>query len=85
MAGVLVGGARVPLTDEPRQIAPTSADPSRQDATHVVSENIDDTPRHPNSTSRDVSRQAATDLDIFEHPYVKKLASLRRRPPSVGC
>jgi len=59
--------------DEPRQVAPTSADTSRQDATRVVPENMDDTPRQPTSTSREEPRQVATDLDIFEHPYVKKL------------
>ena len=59
--------------DEPRQPASTSADLSRQDATHVVAENQDDNPRQPASTGRDMSRQVATDLDIFEHPYVKRL------------
>jgi hypothetical protein len=59
--------------DEPRQPAPPSADTSRQDATHFPAGIIDDNPRQPASTSRDVSRRVATDIDIFEHPYVKRL------------
>jgi hypothetical protein len=70
---VATAGAPEPTHDEQRQAVPTSADPSRQDATRVVAENMDDTPRQSASTSRDTSRQAATDLDIFEHPYVKRL------------
>ena len=29
--------------------------------------------RKPEATERDLSRRVATDLDIFEHPYVKRL------------
>jgi hypothetical protein len=50
-------------------------DELRQDATHVASAILDDEPRQPGSTSRDASRPVATDLDIFEHPYVKRLES----------
>ena len=59
--------------DEPRQSISTGLDLSRRVATHVVEENKDDKRRQPEATERDVSRQAATDLDIFEHPYVKRL------------
>jgi hypothetical protein len=51
----------------------TGRDLSRQVATHVVEENKDDKERQLDPTERDLSRQAATDLDIFEHPYVKRL------------
>lgn len=59
--------------DEPRHEAPTSPDVSRPVATPVVEEIKDDEPRQPHATERDVSRQVASDLDIFEHPYVKRL------------
>jgi hypothetical protein len=59
--------------DEPRQEAPTGLDMSRPVATPVVEESKDGEPRQPHATALDVSRQAATDLDIFEHPYVRRL------------
>jgi len=59
--------------DESRHEAPTSPDLSRPVATQAVEENKDDKRRQPEATERDLSRQAATDLDIFEHPYVKRL------------
>jgi hypothetical protein len=59
--------------DEPRHEASTSPDLSRPVATHVVEENKGDEVRQSQATERVMSRQAATDLDIFEHPYVKKL------------
>jgi hypothetical protein len=64
-----------PLDDMPRQEASTGLDTSRPVATVVVEENKDEEPRPSHATGRDASRQAATDLDIFEHPYVKRLES----------
>ena len=61
--------------DASRHEASTSPDLSRQDAANVVEENIGDEARQPLSTSRDQTRPVATDLDIFEHPYVKRLQS----------
>jgi hypothetical protein len=59
--------------EEVRPEAATGGDLSRRVATSVARENIDDSPLQPASTSRDGSRQVASDVDIFEHPYVKKL------------
>lgn len=51
----------------------TGLDVSRQVATTVaLKERIDDE-RQEATTSRDKSRHDATELDIFEHPYVKRL------------
>ena len=61
--------------DERRQGPPTGPDRSRQVAPQAVSENQEDPERHSLSTSRDLSRPVATDIDIFEHPYVKRLES----------
>ena len=58
---------------EPRLEAPTSPDLSRPVATQAVEENKGDDERQPHATERDQSRRVATDLDIFEHPYVKRL------------
>lgn len=59
--------------DEPRHEAPTGLDTSRHVATPVVEEIKYDEPRQPRATGRDMSRQAAADVDIFEHPYVRRL------------
>jgi hypothetical protein len=59
--------------DAPRQATPKGLDTSRQVATPHVEENKDDEPRQPHAIGRDMSRQAANDLDIFEHPYVRRL------------
>ena len=67
------GVAREDSHDAPRREAPTGPDLSRQDAADVAGENGGDVSRQSASTSRDSSRQAVTDLDIFEHPYVRRL------------
>ena len=58
---------------EPRLEAPTSPDLSRPVATQAVEENQGGDEGQPHATERDQSRRVATDLDIFEHPYVKRL------------
>ena len=64
-----------PRDDELRHEAPTSPDLSRLDATKVIEENKGEGQREPHATERDTSRRVASDLDIFEHPYVKRLES----------
>ena len=67
--------AAQPRDDELRHEAPTSPDLSRLDATKVIEENKGEGQREPHATERDTSRRVASDLDIFEHPYVKRLES----------
>ena len=50
--------------------APTCRDRSRRKSSRKTK---DDDERQPHATERDQSRRVATDLDIFEHPYVKRL------------
>lgn len=47
--------------DEPRHVA------TERDA------DVPETPVDPTPTPRDMPREVATDLDIYEHPYVKRL------------
>jgi hypothetical protein len=59
--------------DESRHEEPTSPDLSRPVATQAIEEKQDDEERQYHAIERDPSRRVATDLDIFEHPYVKRL------------
>jgi hypothetical protein len=59
--------------DESRKEAPTSPDLPRHVATHVVEETRDVEERQPIATERDTSRHVAAEIDIFVHPYVKRL------------
>jgi|ERR1700677_4251772 len=59
--------------DDRRHGAETEPDLSRPVATEIVEETKDKKERQPEATEHDVSRHVASDLDIFEHPYVKRL------------
>ena len=59
--------------DERRHEAPTGPDLSRLVATEKVEESEDEGELQPHVTEHDVSRHVASDLDIFDHPYVKRL------------
>jgi hypothetical protein len=59
--------------DEHRPEGSTDTDLSRQVATSSVKQEPSDVERHAPPTSPDVPRPAATDVDIFDHPYVRRL------------
>ena len=61
--------------DDRRHGAATEPDMSRPVATEKVEESQGENERQPHATERDTSRPVASDLDIFEHPYVKRLES----------